>query len=66
MPHKFLAYNKCISSEMINFFWAYTDVEVGTPYTDVEFGTPDTPSHNNSEEKRNFLKSRAISLSQPT
>lgn len=51
---------------MINFFWAYTDVEVGTPYTDVEFGTPDTPSHNNSEEKRNFLKSRAISLSQPT
>jgi hypothetical protein len=40
---------------MVNFFWAYTDLEVGTPYTDVEVGTPDTPSHN-SEEKRNFLK----------
>jgi len=41
---------------MTNFFWAYTDVEIGTPYT---------PSHNNSEEKRSFLKSHAICLSQP-
>jgi len=41
----------------MNFFWAYTDLEVGTPYT---------PSQNNSEGKRNFLKCHAICLSQPT
>lgn len=41
---------------MTKFVWAYTDVEVGTQYT---------PSHN-SEEKRDFLKSHAICLSQPT
>jgi hypothetical protein len=46
MSHTFLAYNKSISSEMIKFFSAYTDVEAGVPYT---------PSYHNSEENKKYI-----------